>query len=118
MQIEKRIELLKEEITGDTFLQGRGLGNEIPFWIFDYPPEYELLIRRSIEILKRNLEINSINVVEIDLYAICLEVLERKISFEKLAEFESKKGSDELLRKLRITLKPDTIKNTIKQRIG
>ncbi|UUX93074.1 hypothetical protein [Methanoplanus endosymbiosus] len=49
MNIESRIELLKKEIIKDDFLQGRGLGNEVPFWIFDYPPESELLIRHSME---------------------------------------------------------------------
>lgn len=117
MNIEKRIELLKEKITGSDFLLGRGLGNEIPFWIFDYPPEHELLVRRSVEVLKRNLMIHSINVLEIDLYRICLEILEDKISFEKLNDFEAKKGSDQLLKKLRIILKPDTIKKAIQKQI-
>jgi hypothetical protein len=38
-----------------------------------------------------------VNVLVIDLYEICLELLEDKISAEKLFEFENKKGSDELL---------------------
>ena len=47
MKLEKRLELLKEKVMEDDFLNARGLGNEIPFWIFDYPPEKELLVRET-----------------------------------------------------------------------
>jgi len=117
MKIEKRIELLKEKIIGDDFLKGRGLGNEIPFWIFDYPPENEILIRDSIQKISKNMDKKSIKTIEIDLYELCLEILNTKIRFEKVIEFESKKGSDELLKKARIILKPDTVKMAIKERI-
>jgi hypothetical protein len=42
------LELLKEKVQEDDFLIAKGLGNEVPFWIFDYPPEKELLVRRAI----------------------------------------------------------------------
>ena len=58
------------------------------------------------------------NVLAIDLYELCLELLGTKISFDKIIALESKKGSDELLKKLRITLKPATVKKTITERIA
>ncbi|MHC1576279.1 MAG: hypothetical protein ACXQTE_02890 [Methanosarcinaceae archaeon] len=67
MKLEKRLELLKEKIQEDDFLNARGLGNEIPFWIFDYPPEKELLVRETVVKLTQNLKKNSINVLVIDL---------------------------------------------------
>lgn len=117
MKTEERIELLGEKVLEDDFLQGRGLGNEIPFWIFDYPPEHELLIRSSVDRLTDSLHKNSVNVLAIDLYELCLELLGAKISFEKITNLESKKGSDELLKKLRIILKPATVKKIISERI-
>ncbi|EHQ35647.1 DUF1788 domain-containing protein [Methanoplanus limicola] len=117
MNIESRIELLKKEIIKDDFLQGRGLGNEVPFWIFDYPPESELLIRHSMEKIGDILDNNSIGYIEIDLYEMCLETINKKIRPEKLIDFEAKKGSDELLKKLKIILKPDTVKQILKERI-
>lgn len=117
MNIESRIELLKKEIIKDDFLQGRGLGNEVPFWIFDYPPESELLIRHSIEKIGDILDNNSIGYIEIDLYEMCLETINKKIRPEKLIDFEAKKGSDELLKKLKIILKPDTVKQILKEKI-
>ncbi len=117
MKIESRIELLKEKIVSDDFLKGRGLGNEIPFWIFDYPPEDELLIRNSLIRIEEILSGNSIDFVNIDLYELCLKIIEGKIKSEKVIEFEDRKGSDELLKKLKIMLKSDTIKQLIKDKI-
>jgi hypothetical protein len=49
MRLEGRLELLKQKVQEEDFLNARGLGNEIPFWIFDYPPEKELLVRETID---------------------------------------------------------------------
>jgi hypothetical protein len=118
MKLEKRLELLKEKVQEDDFLNARGLGNEIPFWIFDYPPEKELLIRETVDKLTQNLKKNSINVLVIDLYEMCLEILENKISADKINQFESNKGSDELLNKLKLMLKAKTIKKAIQTRMA
>lgn len=117
MTIEKRIELLNKKIFEADFLKGRGLGNEIPFWIFDYPPDNELLIRYSIKKLVENSQKKSINILEIDLYELCLELLDNKINLEKIAALESKKGSDLLLEKLKLILKIDSIRDEIKERM-
>ena len=47
MQLEKRLELFKERIKTADFLECKGLGNEIPYWIFDFEPEKELLVTWS-----------------------------------------------------------------------
>jgi hypothetical protein len=47
MKLEERLDLLKQKVQNDDFLCARGLGNEIPFWIFDYPPGAERIFRRS-----------------------------------------------------------------------
>ncbi|MBN1167756.1 MAG: DUF1788 domain-containing protein [Methanospirillaceae archaeon] len=117
MKTEARIELIKEKIVTDVFLKARGLGNEIPFWIFDYPPEDELFIRHSIRRIEDIMKAHSIAVVILDLYELCLEIIQSKISYEQVIEFETRKGSDELLNKLRIILKPDIIKRFIAERL-
>jgi len=117
MKLEKRLELLKQKVQEDDFLSARGLGNEIPFWIFDYPPEKELLVRETIDKMTQNLKKRSINVLVIDLYEMCLEILENKISAHKIFDFENRKGSDELLNKLKIMLKPETAKRAIQAKM-
>lgn len=117
MKVEERLELLKQKVHEDDFLTAKGLGNEIPFWIFDYPPEKELLVRETINKITTNLKKISVNVLVIDLYEICFELLENKINIEKINELENNKGSDELLNKLKIMLKPETVKKAIQIRM-
>ena len=118
MKHEKRLELLKEKVQEEDFLIAKGLGNEIPFWIFDYPPEKELLVRETIDKMTYNLKKRSVNVLVIDLYEMCLELLENKISSDKIHKFEDNKGSDELLNKLKIMLKPEIVKKVIQTKMA
>jgi len=117
MKIEKRLELLKEKVMEDDFLKAQGVGSEIPFWIFEYPPEKELLIRDTVDKLIPNLIKNSINVLVIDLYETCLELLENQISVDEIDEFEKKNGSDELLKQLLTILEPEHFKKNIRLQI-
>ncbi|MDX8551923.1 DUF1788 domain-containing protein [Methanospirillum sp. J.3.6.1-F.2.7.3] len=117
MNTETRMELLKGKIIREDFLKARGLGNEIPFWIFDYPPEDEHFVRYSIRKIQEKLNSHSIHFIEIDLYELCLEIVESKISSDKINEFERNKGSDKLLKKLQIILKPENLKKEIHQRV-
>ena len=46
--LSERLNQVLLRITSDEFLAGKGLGNEIAFFIFDYPAEDELRIREHI----------------------------------------------------------------------
>lgn len=43
--LQSRLDLILERIENPRFLNNAGLGNEIGFWIFDYPAKYELVVR-------------------------------------------------------------------------
>ena len=43
--LDQRLNRILPRITSDDFLSGSGIGNEIAFYIFDYPPEQELRVR-------------------------------------------------------------------------
>jgi hypothetical protein len=47
--LDQRLNQILPKITSDDFLRGHGIGNEIAFHIFDYPPEDELAVRRHID---------------------------------------------------------------------
>ncbi len=53
--LENRLNEIVPKLLSLELLQGAGLGNEIGFYIFDYPPEFELQIRDHIEFVKREL---------------------------------------------------------------
>jgi hypothetical protein len=117
MRIEERLELAKEKIQTDTFLSKKGTVGEIAFYIFDYPPEKEMMIRETIQRWIFSLNKKSIHIFEIDLYNLCLEILEEELTIEKVIEFEKNKGSDELFNKLKPILKAEVIKNVISEKI-
>jgi hypothetical protein len=50
-QLTQRLNKILPKIESSFFLGGKGIGNEIPFYIFDYPPECELQIRNYINTL-------------------------------------------------------------------
>jgi hypothetical protein len=118
MNFERRLELLYGKICSDDFLKSRGLGNEVPFWIFDYPAEKELLMRDFIPRLKESLEQDSISVLDVDLYELCLQVLSDHPSIEKIIEYEEKKGSMNLLKKLKPIMKPMVLIERMKDMIS
>ena len=52
MNFIERLNAILPRITEDNFfIKGRGLGNEIPFYVFDYPPEEELTIRDHVSFI-------------------------------------------------------------------
>ena len=50
-RLTERLNKILLRVTSDDFLHGRGIGNEIAFYIFDYPPEDELRVRDHIDFL-------------------------------------------------------------------
>ena len=79
--IEAKLEKIYKVVTSEKFLKGKGLGNEVNYYIFDYPPEAELLVRKFINniLLKKIKNSNQdINPMIIDLYDILIEILNSK----------------------------------------
>lgn len=117
MNIEDRLERLSDKIMEKDFLEGKGLGNEVPFWIFDYPPEDELLVRSSLTNIIQNSSKNGIHTCHIDLYKQSIEAIASKVSMEKIIQLENEKGTEYLLKKLKLLIKPEFIKNDIQKKM-
>ena len=45
LTLDERLNQIIPRITSRDFLDSKGLGNEIGFWIFDYPPDREMEVR-------------------------------------------------------------------------
>lgn len=121
--IYQRLDEILPKITEPAFRQNKGLGNEIGFYVFDYNPEYELLVRDRINFIKEKAKsAHGLNIVEFDLYEIIIEMLSSKGYLEKNFIMEEKKGSEQVLFKatkatLRITEKDDVFVNYIGERL-
>lgn len=97
-----RLNEILPKIISDDFLSGRGIGNEIAFYIFDYPPEEELLIRDHIRFLLEHIpkQRPSLRVRHINLFDFVLDYLRTRNLLDKAVEMQEKKGDEALLKAL------------------
>ena len=98
----ERLNKILDRVTSDDFLHGKGLGNEIPFYAFDYPPERELEVREHIAFLlaqipKRRPELRFVHV---NLFDLIIRHLKDRGFYEKALDLQKKKGDEALLKAL------------------
>lgn len=94
----ERLDLIIPKIQEEGFLDGRGLGNEISFYIFDYNPKDELLVRDYTKLIRREFDKanSNIKIIEFDLYNLLLELSKEMDIFEGIFEMEESEGKDAL----------------------
>ena len=94
--IEERFDLLKQKINSPKFRENRGLGNEVGYYIFDYPAEKELYVREQVDRMYKQSVSSSdeYKIIVFDLYDIMIEILDNKKYLEKCYAMEKKNGSE------------------------
>ncbi|MEB2275530.1 DUF1788 domain-containing protein [Priestia megaterium] len=105
MDIQKKLDRFFEEIQKEDFLKMRGLGNEVPYFVFDYEPEYEIMIRKSIKYHSDKLPVE---VKVLNLFEMMIGLFE-DISLDGLKQFEEDEGTEELFDAMRPTLEEETL---------
>lgn len=121
--IYERLDKIIDTITNPNFMEHKGLGNDIGFYVFDYDPNHELLVRDRVNYIKEKVNsLYGLKIVEFDLYEIIIEHLKEKGYLERNFEMEERKGSEYVLLKatkktLRITNNDDIFINYIKERL-
>ena len=108
-QLKDRLNQIAEKITSPEFLSGQGLGNEIGFWIFDYPPENELQVREYLIFLKGVLarQHSGLTVDHVNLLRVMRDYLNERGFLDKAISMQQKKGDEALLKALRGPLHMD-----------
>jgi len=116
--LNKRLDKIIDKIKEEKFIDGRGLGNEISFYVFDYEPENELHVRDYIEVIKNHFDYSGTNrrIIEFDLYKIMLEIAKERNIFDRVFEMEEKQGKEALFRAMTMFAKPEMFLDKIKER--
>lgn len=98
--LNDRLNKILPRIISDEFLSGSGIGNEIAFYIFDYPPEEELRVRDFLRTLLEHLpkKKHGLMVKHIDLFDFMLDYLRSRKLLDKALQMQREKG-DEALKK-------------------
>ena len=98
--LNERLNKILPRVISDDFLSGSGIGNEIAFYIFDYPPEDELRVRDYLRTLLDHIprQKHGLRVKHIDLFKFVLEYLKSRNLLDKALQMQRDKG-DEALKK-------------------
>ena len=81
-ELVRKFEKLYKKVSSKSFLNKEALGGEIPFFISPYNAEQELEVVKSIELLRKKLESNGVPVLELNLYDISCEIIDKEIEWK------------------------------------
>jgi histidyl-tRNA synthetase len=100
--LTQRLNEILPRITSDDFLGGRGLGNEIAFYIFDYPPEEELRIRQHVQFLLEHIPKRrpGLRVKHINLFDSVIDHLRNRNLLDRCFQKQKDEGDEALLKAL------------------
>lgn len=117
--LEKRLDEAERMIKRPGFRQNKGLGNEVGYYVFDYPAKQELMVRERIEYMKaKNAKaVDGFELVVFDLYDIVIDILEQEGFMEQCFSFEKKKGMDRIVKAVGNLLQIDSDAGMIVQYI-
>ena len=87
---------LEDRMSSVDALTRYGTANDLKFYIFDYNPKDELIIRREVEKLKNK----NPNIVEFDLYEMMIQIVEEEGYMEDVIRMETDYDKDLLLREV------------------
>ena len=75
--LEERLDILEEKIRTESFRKNTGLGNEVGYYVFDYEPQQELIVRSRIKDLASSNTILKFGyqLIIYDLYELILQLL-------------------------------------------
>jgi len=104
--LDERLNKILDKVTSDDFLGGQGLGNEVPFYAFDYLPQDEVKVREHVRflqgaIIRRRPELKA---AFINLFELMLDMLKDRNKLDQSIEMQAKKGDDYMLKALKAPL--------------
>jgi len=106
IDLAKQEEHLFAVLSGKRFLQMEGLGNEVPFFIYPYPPEDALAVAQIKKRVKNRLSQKGINVREVNLYDLSVEILKERGVWERVLAAEPDQDKDDFRELLQGMLDP------------
>ena len=103
LTLKSRMDRILDRITSDDLLNNTGLGNEIGFYIFDYPPEYEIEVRDHIEFVLRQLPKRkpTLRFTHVNLFELITGYLQERKLLDRSLQIQKQKGDQELLKALK-----------------
>ena len=108
---KNRLDKILDRLISDELLTNKGLGNEIGFYIFDYPPEFELEMREHVNYIIRQLpkKKSDLKYKHINLFDLVIGYLKQRKLLDRAIQIQLKKGDQELLKAIKGILGADKV---------
>jgi len=96
---QERLEDAEKMIREPSFRQNKGLGNEVGYYVFDYPAKDELMVREWVRHWqnKNNPAVDGCRLVVFDLYDIMIDMLEQDNYLNQCFGIEKQSGMGEVI---------------------
>lgn len=94
--VSERFSHLLDVMRSPRFLSMAGLGKEVPFFICPFHPQEAVEMARVVRQLKNQLSNEGLQVLIIDLYDLCIDLIKQGGNWEMVIEFERENSKDEL----------------------
>lgn len=106
IDLNQQEEHLFAVLGGKRFLQMEGLSNEVPFFIYPYPPEASLAVAQTKRRVKNRLSQKGVTVREVNLYDLSVEILKERGDWDEILAVESSIDKAEFTEMLQSMLNP------------
>lgn len=117
ISLNDKLSKIKEKMLSEKFIEGRGLGNEISYYVFDYDPKDELLVREHIQaIIKEfNRSVANEKIIEFDLYKMLINFVKDEGDFNQIIRLEEAEGKDYILDAITTFVTPEVYADKINE---
>jgi hypothetical protein len=112
--LKSRLDRIRPRITSNDFLTGGGLGAEVPFYAFDYPPIDEPQVDSHVEWLLEDIaRTTDLQIANVNVLALAIGALKDRGLYDKAVAIETSKGVPALLSALKGPLEPGKLAKTL-----
>ena len=117
--IKVKIEHLKEKMDDSKFQHNEGLSNEVGYYVFDYPADQELYMRKQIDKIQESPLAARVNLKVFDIYDIMMHLLKDQEKYTGsdpipiLEDIEKNQGFDVLIEQINNILEMSENNNLI-----
>jgi len=109
--LKDRLNKILDRIQSPAFLSNAGLGNEIGFYIFDYHPEDELIVREYVRFMLDTLAKKNpdLKIAHINLFRLLINYLKDRGLYERALDIQKTQGDEALSKVLKGPLHEEKI---------
>lgn len=109
--LQDRLNEIIPRLQDKDVLSGAGLGNEIGFYIFDYPAEDELEVREHIKFVLEHLAKKrpDLKIAQVNLFELIISYLKERNLLDRALKLQKEKGDAELFKALKGPLHEEKI---------